>query len=94
MREYEIDGRRTTSLNAFFAEVSRVLLPGVSWGRNLDAFDDVLYGGLEHLTRATSSGGETRPKRGRHWATPKPSDSWNSDLPTAILLPVSRWSGN
>ena len=46
MREYEIDGRRTTSLSAFFAEVSQVLLPGVSWGRNLDAFDDVLYGGF------------------------------------------------
>jgi len=46
MREYEIDGRRTKSLSAFFAEVSRVLLPGLSWGRNLDAFDDVLYGGF------------------------------------------------
>jgi RNAse (barnase) inhibitor barstar len=46
MRQYEIDGRRTNSLGAFFAEFSRVLLPGVSWGQNLDALDDVLYGGF------------------------------------------------
>ena len=46
MREYEIDGRLTTSLKAFFAEIGRVLLPGVAWGENLDALDDVLYGGF------------------------------------------------
>ncbi len=46
MREFEIDGRHTTSLSAFFAEFGRVLLPGVFWGQNLDALDDVLYGGF------------------------------------------------
>jgi len=46
MRQFEIDGRLTTSLGAFFAEFGRVLLPRVFWGQNLDALDDVLYGGF------------------------------------------------
>jgi hypothetical protein len=27
-------------------EVSRVLIPGEAWGRNLDAFNDILRGGF------------------------------------------------
>jgi len=45
-QEYEIDGSRITSLAAFYDEISRVLIPGVKWGRNLDAFDDILAGGI------------------------------------------------
>lgn len=43
---YEIDGERFTTLEEFFEEISRVLVPGVEWGRNLEAFDDILCGGF------------------------------------------------
>lgn len=43
---YEIDGNEFETLEGFFAEISRVLIPGASWGRDLDAFNDVLWGGF------------------------------------------------
>ncbi len=46
MPEFTIDGARTVTLEAFYDEVSRVLTPDLSWGRNLDAFNDVLRGGF------------------------------------------------
>lgn len=42
----ELDGRNFSTLEEFYAEVSRVLIPGARWGRNLDAFDDILRGGF------------------------------------------------
>lgn len=42
--EYVIDGRRTTTLDGFYDEIERVMLEGEYWGRNLDAFDDILVG--------------------------------------------------
>ncbi len=44
-REYCIDGTLTESLEAFFDQFSRVVLTE-PWGRNLDAFNDVLRGGF------------------------------------------------
>jgi RNAse (barnase) inhibitor barstar len=46
MQEYVIDGRRCSTLEEFFKEVGNALIPNVSWGRNLDAFNDVLRGGF------------------------------------------------
>jgi RNAse (barnase) inhibitor barstar len=43
---YQIDGSRFATLEEFYEEVSRVLIPGESWGRNLDAFNDILAGGF------------------------------------------------
>jgi RNAse (barnase) inhibitor barstar len=43
---YEIDGSRFSTLERFYDEVSRVLLPGAEWGHNLDAFNDILRGGF------------------------------------------------
>src|ERR1700688_3666347 len=43
---YQIDGSRSAILEEFYEEVSRVLIPGESWGRNLDAFNDDLRGGF------------------------------------------------
>jgi RNAse (barnase) inhibitor barstar len=43
---YEIDGTRFSTLEEFYEEVSRVLIPGASWGHNLDAFNDILRGGF------------------------------------------------
>lgn len=44
--EYVLDGARIGSLEQFYDEVSEVLIPGAYWGRNLDAFDDILRGGF------------------------------------------------
>jgi len=43
---YEIDGSRFSTLEEFFEEISEVLIPGVFWGHNLDAFNDILRGGF------------------------------------------------
>src|ERR1700730_13869126 len=43
---YQIDGSRSAILEEFYEEVSRALIPGESWGRNLDAFNDDLRGGF------------------------------------------------
>lgn len=45
-RDYKIDGVRTISLEAFYDEISEILIPGAEWGRNLDAFNDILRGGF------------------------------------------------
>src|SRR2546428_8436805 len=45
-RVYEIDGAECSSLEGFFEEVSRKLIPGAEWGHNLDAFNDILRGGF------------------------------------------------
>ncbi len=41
-----IDGAMIDDLEGFMREVARLLDPGVFWGRNLDAFNDVLRGGF------------------------------------------------
>src|SRR5262245_56630831 len=45
-RRLEIDGARFGSLEEFYDEVGEQLIPGATWGRNLDAFDDILRGGF------------------------------------------------
>ena len=41
-----IDGSCFSTLQEFYGEVSRKIIPGASWGRNLDAFNDILRGGF------------------------------------------------
>lgn len=43
---YEIDGHDFSTLEEFYNVMSRVLIPHASWGRNLDAFNDILRGGF------------------------------------------------
>jgi RNAse (barnase) inhibitor barstar len=43
---YELDGDRFSTLEGFFQEVGRILIPDVDWGQNLDAFNDILRGGF------------------------------------------------
>ena len=43
---FEIDGMRFTTLEGFYQELGEVLIPGVSWGHNLDALNDILRGGF------------------------------------------------
>ncbi len=44
----QIDGGRFSNLKEFYDEVERCLTSGLDWkiGRNLDAFDDILKGGI------------------------------------------------
>ena len=42
----EIDGSRFDSLSGFWDEISARVIPGAAWGRNLDAFDDILRSGF------------------------------------------------
>jgi RNAse (barnase) inhibitor barstar len=46
MRRYELDGQNFSTLEEFFEEIGRLLVPDAEWGRNLDAFNDVLRGGF------------------------------------------------
>ena len=46
MKTYSIDGERFSTLEEFYEEVTRVLIPNAQWGRNLDAFNDILRGGF------------------------------------------------
>jgi RNAse (barnase) inhibitor barstar len=41
-----IDGSRFNDLDGFYDEVSMHLISGMDWGRNLDAFNDILRGGF------------------------------------------------
>lgn len=41
---YEIDGIDFSTLEEFYDTISRVLISNASWGRNLDAFNDILRG--------------------------------------------------
>ncbi len=43
---YVIDGVRFTTLEGFYEEISNVLIPDADWGKNLDAFNDILRGGF------------------------------------------------
>lgn len=42
--EYILDGRRTTTLEAFYNQVEQILLAGQPWDKNLDGFHAVLRG--------------------------------------------------
>ena len=42
----EIDGDLFDNLAGFYDEISRQLIPGAAWGRNFDAFNDILRGGF------------------------------------------------
>jgi RNAse (barnase) inhibitor barstar len=46
MKNYVIDGAAFSSLEGFFEEISRVVIPTAVWGHNLDAFNDILRGGF------------------------------------------------
>jgi RNAse (barnase) inhibitor barstar len=51
---FVVDGAGFDDLDGFWSELERLLLGGRAFGRNLDAFDDLLSGGL-----GTPAGGFT-----------------------------------
>jgi len=90
-RVYEIDGQRFSTLEDFYTEVSRVVIPGADWGHNLDAFNDILRGGF-----GTPEGGFTvrrlqLPSRRYDWGTQRQSVSWNCGSPVAIRQIGHKW---
>ena len=46
MKQFVIDGERFSDLAGFYEYVGTVLCPGFGWGKNLDAFNDILRGGF------------------------------------------------
>lgn len=46
---YRIDGAAFGDLSGFYDEVGEQLLKGEPWGRNLDAFEDILRGNFGPL---------------------------------------------
>jgi RNAse (barnase) inhibitor barstar len=47
-KRFIIDGSKFDTLKTFYDEVERVLCPNLDfqWGRNMDAFNDILAGGF------------------------------------------------
>ena len=45
-KRYEIDSTNFSNREEFYDEISTKLIPGREWGRNLDAFNDILNGGF------------------------------------------------
>lgn len=43
---YEISGDEFDTLEEFYEHISQVLIPRSQWGKNLDAFNDILRGGF------------------------------------------------
>lgn len=43
---YIINGDHFDDLEGFYDEITRVLTQGQKWGKNLDAFNDILVGGF------------------------------------------------
>ena len=43
---FTIDGDHFTNIEGFYDEIGMILIPGVSWGKNLDALADILSGGF------------------------------------------------
>ena len=41
-----VDGSEFSTLEGFYDHVSLRIIPGAEWGRNLDAFNDILRGGF------------------------------------------------
>lgn len=46
MKTYRINGEGFATLEGFYNEISRVLVPDARWGHTLDAFNDLLRGGF------------------------------------------------
>ncbi|MBK6952010.1 MAG: barstar family protein [Crocinitomicaceae bacterium] len=46
MKTFEIDGEKFNTLSAFFNEIGSKLVENNTWGKNWNAFDDILVGGF------------------------------------------------
>jgi RNAse (barnase) inhibitor barstar len=46
LKRFIIDGEKFSDLDGFYDHVGDILCPGISWGRNLNALNDILRGGF------------------------------------------------
>lgn len=46
MKRLVLDGAAFNSVDSFYSRVQEVLCPGFAWGRNQNAFNDLLCGGF------------------------------------------------
>ena len=46
MKTYLINGENFSTLAEFYDAIEKVLIPNSTWGRNFDAFNDILSGGF------------------------------------------------
>jgi catechol 2,3-dioxygenase-like lactoylglutathione lyase family enzyme len=75
LKVFELDRACFDTLEEFYAEVSRCLIPDSDWGHNLDAFNDILRGGSARPKQASASCGRTIGARENAWGTKRPSDN-------------------
>lgn len=68
----EIDGANFASLDEFYDEISKKLIPNTEWGPNLNAFNDILRGGRNATERICPSVGGTPGFPGHSSDMPKP----------------------
>jgi RNAse (barnase) inhibitor barstar len=65
---YIIDGNDFDDLEGLYDQISVVMLPGIVWGHNLDALNDVLYGDFgvlkEEFTLIWKNAARSRQKLG------------------------------
>ena len=47
MKRFVLDGEAFDDDESFYRHVQEVLCPRFTWGRNLNAFNDLLWGGFE-----------------------------------------------
>ena len=95
MREmFTIDGRRFSNMAGFYDEVEQVFTCGLDWkiGRNLDAFNDILRGGMSMDSPPTSSGWPMKKasviSEKRRW-TPLWKSFWIQTIPGTTVP----WNG-
>jgi hypothetical protein len=67
-----IDGALFNTLEGFYDAFQRRALKGRAWGSNLDAFDDLLRGGMGTPKGASCWSGEAMPHPVIASATPRP----------------------
>ncbi|MGO9833444.1 MAG: barstar family protein [Polyangiaceae bacterium] len=71
-RVFEINGHDFDTIEGFYDEIGRKVFDDTSWGRNLDAFNDVLRGGFGTpeegfvLRSPISAGNATSPAGSRN----------------------------
>jgi hypothetical protein len=66
-----IDGEQFSTLDEFYEEVSRKLIPGAEWGHNLMRSTTFFGVALVHLRRGSFLSGVHLSRPGSGWVTPR-----------------------
>jgi hypothetical protein len=79
-----LDGSKVNGLADFWSQVDTILEAGVFWGRNLDAFNDILRGGFGTPEDGFVVRWNEVGHPGRRSVMPKPLDGSNRCSSSAI----------